>query len=1211
MNLSTSPSIKKYFDDLRARVDEIYELANRARKAGIDPETRVESPPALDMAGRVEELVGPPNVATRIRQLKEAGVDQDQLTFTIADEILEGKFGKFELERALELAVRVGLAIKTEGVVSAPLEGISAIKLRDDGEGGKYLSIYYAGPIRAAGGTVAAFSVLLADYVRRKANIPRFRATPREAARMAEEVKLYDRIMNLQYPSTPEEIEKATMNLPVEINGDRTEQREVSANRDLPRIETNFVRGGACLVLNDGILLKASKLLKIVEAKGLKGWDWLKDLKHHEEGGTGREKEGEYGGGLYDGKGGEGRQDAEGDASDQRLGATPRTASNHPKIEPNEKYIADIIAGRPVFGYPSRRGGFRVRYGRSRNTGLAACGVHPATMEILGGFLAIGTQIRIERPGKSSSTMPVDSIEGPVVKLKDGSVKQVRTHDEACELKERVEEVLFLGDILFGYGEFAENNHPLVPSGYCEEWWALDLADALGIDATGNDGASSVAWPEELKNVAPDLPPLGELLSDPLSVTVGVDSAVFLSERLNVPLHPRFLHHWNNLSPQEVVELRNWLLSGTLSGRGASASIMLPPPPSTQDGRLKELLERACVPHDVEGGGVLLKPPEAAALCRLFSLPTDGKNLDSNESAWEPGPGEDAVEFLSRASGLPIRDKAPYYMGTRMGRPEKAKERRMNPPVHSLFPLGHDVDPKRLLKDAGVRGVVQVDVAVKRCPSCRQVTFLNSCPACGSHTQFTRVCNECKKILKPDAERCPNCGRATKYHATRKVDVKKLLRAAGERIRTSPPNVKGVKGLTSDYKVPEALEKGLLRAKHGVFVYKDGTARVDSTDVPLTHFTPTEVRVPVEKLRQLGYERDIQDKPLKRPDQILELKVQDVLVPLNCAEYLVRVSKFVDDELQYLYGLEPFYNARDENDLVGAIVVGLAPHTSAGIVGRIVGFTEAHSGYAHPYWHAAKRRNCDGDEDAVMLLLEMLLNFSKYYLPAKIGGKMDAPLVVSVLLDPLEVDAEAHNVDCAWQYPRWFYEKTLEMASPLDFYDEMDVVKNRLGKKEQFEGFGFTHPTGSINAGPKVTSYKKLVSMENKLRAQMRIAKVVRANDEADIARRVLSSHFTPDILGNLRAFSTQTFRCVKCSEAFRRPPLTGKCPRCHGKVVLNVTRGGITKYLPLALELAKSYDLGNYTKQRMELVAEYVKSLTDNPRRRQRTLVEFMSNAN
>jgi DNA polymerase II large subunit len=46
------------------------------------------------------------------------------------------------------------------------------------------------------------------------------------------------------------------------------------------------------------------------------------------------------------------------------------------------------------------------------------------------------------------------------------------------------------------------------------------------------------------------------------------------------------------------------------------------------------------------------------------------------------------------------------------------------------------------------------------------------------------------------------------------------------------------------------------------------------------------------------------------------------------------------------------------DDLIGHLVIGLAPHTSAGVLARIVGFTRANVGYAHPFFHAAKRRNC-------------------------------------------------------------------------------------------------------------------------------------------------------------------------------------------------------------------------------------------------------------
>src|SRR3989344_391846 len=63
-------------------------------------------------------------------------------------------------------------------------------------------------------------------------------------------------------------------------------------------------------------------------------------------------------------------------------------------------YLKDLVAGRPVYGHPSKSGGFRFRYGRSRVSGFSATSVHPATMAITDDFLAIGTQLKIERPTK-------------------------------------------------------------------------------------------------------------------------------------------------------------------------------------------------------------------------------------------------------------------------------------------------------------------------------------------------------------------------------------------------------------------------------------------------------------------------------------------------------------------------------------------------------------------------------------------------------------------------------------------------------------------------------------------------------------------------------------------------------------------------------------------------------------------------------------------
>ena len=276
----TSKEMEMYFTNIQSQVDQCYSIAEEARSKGFDPEIYVESPQAKDLAGRVEKLVGPEGIAEAIRELKKNGLNDDEIVFQVVTDILDNKISNIEtLEERVERAIRAGLAIKTMGVVSAPLEGISKILIRKDHVGKSYISLYFAGPIRAAGGTTAALCVLIADFVRKKSNIPKYEATEAEIGRYVEEVKLYDRNVHLQYPSSNREIRYAVKNLPIEINGDSTEDEEVSAFRDLPRIETNHIRGGACLVLNDGILLKAPKLLKIANSMNLEGWDWLADLK--------------------------------------------------------------------------------------------------------------------------------------------------------------------------------------------------------------------------------------------------------------------------------------------------------------------------------------------------------------------------------------------------------------------------------------------------------------------------------------------------------------------------------------------------------------------------------------------------------------------------------------------------------------------------------------------------------------------------------------------------------------------------------------------------------------------------------------------------------------------------------------------------------------------------------------------------------------------
>jgi DNA polymerase II large subunit len=380
------------------------------------------------------------------------------------------------------------------------------------------------------------------------------------------------------------------------------------------------------------------------------------------------------------------------------------------------------------------------------------------------------------------------------------------------------------------------------------------------------------------------------------------------------------------------------------------------------------------------------------------------------------------------------------------------------------------------------------------------------------------------------------------------------------------------------------------------------------TDVPLTHFRPREVHAPVERLRELGYTHDMHGVPLERDTQLVELRVQDLIVSRGCMETFLSVAAFVDELLERVYGLPPYYGCRTIDDVVGHLTIGLAPHTSGGVLSRIIGWCDVQAHFAHPYFHAAKRRNCDGDEDAVMLLMDGLLNFSRCLVPDRRGGLMDLPLVLTTRIDPNEVDKEAHNVDTLSSYPLAFFEATTRHAHPREIAKEMGLVEARIGTPAQYEGFGFTHDTSNIAQGPRLSAYKVLDSTMQKLTAQMDLARRIRAVDEPDVGARVIGTHLLPDIMGNLKAFSRQKMRCTRCGASYRRMPLKGACLKCgHEKLTLTVYEKSVRKYLEVAKQIAEKYQIDAYTRQRIHLLEQAVESLFQNDKVRRARLDEFV----
>jgi DNA polymerase II large subunit len=1134
-------SIKEYFDRLDKDLEKCYEVAEEARSKGFDPEDHVDIPLAANMAERVEGLISAAapqikdsGVVKRIQELeKQYGALDWRVALTVALEVAKQKFCQFRDEReAMEVGIRVGFAYVTVGVVASPLEGFVELKIRNTRDGKKYFVLMYSGPVRSAGGTGASVSVLIADYVRRNMGYATYDITEEEVKRNITEVYDYhDRVTNLQYYPGEEELEYMIRHLPVQIDGDPSEKYEVSNYKDLKRIETNVIRNGPCLVLAECLCQKAKKVNAQLKKWGkdfdMGQWDFLEEFLEIQK-----------------------QSKAKGDVATQE------------KIKPDYTFIHDLVGGRPVLTHPLRTGGFRLRYGRGRNSGFSSDAIHPASMIVMNDFIAIGTQMKTERPGKATSVAVCDTIEGPIIKLKNGTVMLLETEEKARKHIKDLDEIIFLGDILINYGDFFNRAHRLVPCGYNEEWYQRELERA-GIN----------------KQIS------------------GAEESIKIARQNKVPLHPRYTYHWKDISKKQLLSILNWIKQGKTEKDKVILPYVYNVGFDLEGIDPKRAMELIGLPHKVTAKEcITIEDDDATAFLATLGLDEFSK-VDEVVQKISGLTTENTLEIVNVLSGMVIRDKSGTFIGARMGRPEKAKQRELDGSPQALFPVGQEGGKMRNFKTALEKGKVNGDFPICYCQKCNKSTIYKMCPDCGEKTTKKYYCFRCKKEY--DTEECKEHGKNQRYKP-QEIDIKYYFDRALKQIKSKnlPDVIKGVRGTSNKEHIPENLVKGILRSMNRVYVNKDGTIRYDMTETVLTHFKPKEIGTSVAKLKELGYDKDIYGNNLENDEQILEMVPQDVVLPgftegpeEGADKVLFRVSKFVDEMLLRLYGMKKFYNLKNEKDLVGQLVLGMSPHTSAGVIARIIGFSKTQGFMAHPLYHSLMRRDADGDEACVILLMDALINFSRQYLPSHRGAIQDAPLVLTSKITPAEVDDMVFDMDVVNQYPLELYEAAQEYKYPWEMTPPIEQLKKRLGTEKQYYDFGFTHDTTNINDGVRRSAYKNIPTMLDKIMKQVQLAEKIRAVDEADVARLVIEKHLLRDIRGNLRKFSMQEFRCVDCNTKFRRPPLAGRC-KCGGRILFTISQGSIIKYMAPSIYLAEKYALPAYLIQTIELTKNRIDSV-------------------
>ena len=223
---------------LDTQADEVYQLAEEAKAQGLDFSDEVEIPRTRDLASRTEKLLEEyldgMKIEDDLRDLLKKS-DRETAAIEIALDVSRRMHARTsDITKAIDSGLRVGLAVLTEAVLVAPLEGIGGVRIMNNADGTEFLSIDFAGPIRAAGGTGQALSVLIGDMLRRELGVGRYVPTTPEVERVKEEFGLYR--VGLQYKPPPEEVDEIVRACPVMINGEETERQECAGYKEVRNI---------------------------------------------------------------------------------------------------------------------------------------------------------------------------------------------------------------------------------------------------------------------------------------------------------------------------------------------------------------------------------------------------------------------------------------------------------------------------------------------------------------------------------------------------------------------------------------------------------------------------------------------------------------------------------------------------------------------------------------------------------------------------------------------------------------------------------------------------------------------------------------------------------------------------------------------------------------------------------------------------------------
>lgn len=994
-----------------------------------------------------------------------------------------------EKNKLLTLAIRSILAVATEGVLSTPVEGLGETYI-DKNKNGEFLHIFIKPPIRAGGAGAMGITMLAAEYLAQKLNL-KYHASFEQIERYTVEITQYNKLHPQVLIPTDEQIRVLIKTLSICIDGTPSDEL-CETNRIVEGVDTPYLRGGANLVLIAPFFIKYKKVVKAAKYFGL-DFSWLKQLNESP---------------IY-------KKFQDSDLKEDLIQTAPSlnmlnldNPSIHkwlqvPKKLGTETYLFYTVAGRPVFS-TSTIGGFRLRIGRSRNTGLGTQGLHPFCFALLK-FLNVGSQMMISGPCKANSVTPVTDLEVPSVELNNRDfIPLTEATLDYCLLNYK--KIYDLGQLLIAYGDFLEANATIPICDYSAEQWRLQYSK----------------YQTELS-------------------TLTIDAAVNRTIQLKIVLMPKYTPLLGLITMEGFHYLRTYFKKTF-----------------AYDSEIAELLRLLVIHYRVRNEKFEFLSLRLVEEILLLAYPLDLEYASS------------VVDLVNKYSKLQIGLKGTTYVGGRLASVEACSLSTVKPGLSFIYDIrnykqtGTDLI-KVLDSKKGVSNKIQKVVSITTiCPKCKVISCQQFCLICK-----TRMVLHDSTLVKQEHN----------------LEHDLIIAAKNLNIDLVSTTIKVSNGHLDRLPYWESVEKGLLRSKYGLFVFKDGTIRFSVSNISLTHFKICEINTTVEKLLELGYSVDVNGQPLVNEQQIIKLLVHDVVLPTKILKTFLTVTRFIDELLVRYYRKPKFYNCKQYADLIGHYVVGLAPHILNAIVGRVIGYLDHNGLYAHPIWHAGKRRNADGDKDNIMLLADVLLNFSTVFLKKSAGGLMNVPIMLSSELYVSQVDGEARNVDIMSQYPSTFYQKTEKLAADCP----ITTIKTIKDSEENLAAYAFTTPTDTICLKTPYNAYKDLETMVEKIDAELELCAKLVCVMELELVTNLLRKHLLRDLRGNSRKFYKQNYRCTKCNIVYTVFPLSMLCTNCKQTLNFTVHLKSISKYRAIVGSLLKHPKLPAAIADEVSLVLEQV----------------------